>query len=64
MKIEKENIPVDGSMHGVTEHGEARRHGGEEASRVLILLRATHFRSNFVSNPNNQGSSSTKTKPI
>ena len=31
-------------MHGVTEHGEARGHGGEEAL-VLVLVGATHLRS-------------------
>jgi hypothetical protein len=40
-KIEKE-IPVDGSVHGVTEHGQARGHGGEEAL-ALVLLRTTHL---------------------
>lgn len=35
-------------MHGVTEHGEARGHGGEEALvlvLVLVLVGATHLRS-------------------
>ena len=37
-------VPVDGSVHGVTEHGEARGHGGEEAL-VLVVVGATHLRS-------------------
>lgn len=40
----EKDVPVDGSVHGVTEHGEARGHGGEEAL-VLVLLGATHLRS-------------------
>lgn len=37
------NIPVDGSMHGVAENRQPRRHGREKPSFVLILLRTSHL---------------------
>ena len=47
-KKREKYVPVDGSVHGVTEHGEARGHGGEEALvlvLVLVIVGATHLRS-------------------
>lgn len=37
-----EKIPVDRSVHGAAEHGEAGSHGGEKAL-IFILLGATHL---------------------
>lgn len=39
---DKEEVPVDRSMHGITEHRQTRGHCGEEAL-TLTLLRTTHL---------------------
>lgn len=58
-------IPVNGSMHGVAEHRQPRRHGRKESPFVLILLRTPHrLPQNYNSNhqPQIEFSSFTKKK--